>query len=82
MTRLDVEVVLSGSIFKGTGELLEEVMIANIHRSVPKARLVSARYEPVVGAVLLGLEELEVELDTKVGHNVETSSRKLGLIRI
>ncbi|MFQ5340489.1 MAG: N-acetylglucosamine kinase [Anaerolineae bacterium] len=82
MTGLDVEVVLSGSIFKGPGTLLEEVMTAHIHMVAPKARLVNARYEPVVGAMLLGLEELGVRADQSVQDHIEETSRKLALIRI
>jgi N-acetylglucosamine kinase-like BadF-type ATPase len=81
MTGLDVEVVLSGSIFKGPGRLVEEVLAANIHMVAPRARLVSSRYEPVVGAVLLGLEELDIRVDRHVEDNIETSSRELDLIR-
>lgn len=82
MIGLDVEVVLSGSIFKGPGRLVEEVMIANIHLVAPKVQLVNARYEPVVGAVLLGLEALDVEVDETVKRNIEKSSNALSLIRI
>ena len=82
MTGLEVEIVLSGSIFKGPGRLVEEVLTANIHMVAPRARLVSSRYEPVVGAVLLGLEELGVKVDRRVRDNIETSSQVLDLIRI
>ena len=82
MTRLDVEVVLSGSIFKATGNLVQEVMIAGIHLAAPNARLVNARYEPVVGAVLLGLEASGVQVDERVKRNIEGSSQALCLIRL
>lgn len=82
MTGLDVEVVLSGNIFKGRGTLLQEVMLANIHLVAPQARLVNARYEPVVGAMLLGLEALGVKIDEGVKQNIERSSQELNLIRV
>ena len=81
MTDLDVEVVLSGSVFKG-GTLIQEAMLAGIRAAAPKARLVNARYEPVVGAALLGLEAIGVKVDSEVAHNVDQSSNRLGLIRI
>jgi N-acetylglucosamine kinase-like BadF-type ATPase len=81
MAGLEVEVVLSGNIFKAPGRLLQEVMSAAIHMAAPRARLVNARYEPVVGALLLGLEALGVAIDEGVKRNVETSSKRLGLIR-
>jgi N-acetylglucosamine kinase-like BadF-type ATPase len=82
MTQLELNVVLSGSVFKGPGPLVEEVMAASIHMVAPRARLVNARYEPVVGAALLGLGELGVAVDERRKHNVERSCQELGLIRI
>lgn len=78
----EVEVVTSGNIFKGPGHLLQEVMLANIHMSAPKARLVNARYEPVVGAVLSGLEKIGVEIDAGIKANIERSSQRLRLVRV
>lgn len=82
MTDLAVDIVLSGSVFKGVGTLLEEVIIAYIHLAAPKARLVNARYEPVVGAVLLGLEALGTVVDEQVKQKIEESSRRLNLVRL
>ena len=82
MTHLDVEVVLSGSVFKGPGSLVQEVMIAHIHMTAPRATLVNARYEPLVGAVVLGLEQVGVEVGPRIKANIERSSKELGLIRL
>jgi N-acetylglucosamine kinase-like BadF-type ATPase len=82
MTQMELDVVLSGSVFKGPGPLVEEFMAASIHMVAPRARLVNARYEPVVGAALLGLGELGVVLDERRQRNVERSCQELGLIRI
>jgi N-acetylglucosamine kinase-like BadF-type ATPase len=81
MTGLPIEVVVSGSVFKGHGSLLEEVMLADIRQVAPEARLVNARYEPVVGAVLLALEALGVALDERVKADIEASSQTWQLIR-
>lgn len=81
MTALDLEVVLSGNIFKGPGDLLQGVMGAHIHRVAPKAKLISAKHEPVVGAVLLGLEKVGVMVDQTVAAKIEASSKKLNLFR-
>ncbi|RPI81764.1 MAG: hypothetical protein EHM41_19935, partial [Chloroflexi bacterium] len=67
MREIDVEVVLSGSIFKGPGTLLQDTIQAEIQRDAPHARLVNSRYEPVVGAMILGLEACGVEIDPSVG---------------
>ncbi len=82
MTQLDVEVVLSGSIFKGKGSLLRETIAAGIHACAPRAVLVDARYEPVVGAALLGLESVGVTLGPLEAENIEADARRLGLLRI
>ena len=81
MTQLPVEIVISGSVFKGEGGLLQAVMGEEIEQVAPRARLVDARYEPVVGAVLLALEAAGIAVDAEVEANVERGSRQHGLIR-
>jgi N-acetylglucosamine kinase-like BadF-type ATPase len=81
MSGMDVEVVLSGSVFKG-GSLIQEAMLAEFRAAPLKARLINARYEPVVGAALLGMESLGVNVGPEVARNVEQSSARLGLVRI
>lgn len=82
MLDLEVEVVLSGNIFKAKGPLLIDIITNTIRKDVPKARIVNARYEPVVGGVLLGLEKAGVDINKQVKANIELSAQKLGLIRI
>jgi len=57
--QLDFEVVLIGSLFKGS-PMLTETMAAIIHQVAPKARLVRLKAPPVVGGVLLGMEQAGV----------------------
>lgn len=82
MTSLDVEIVLSGGIFKAVGSLLDEVIAANIHMVVPRARIVNARYEPVAGAAVLGLQELDIEFTEDIRNRFENSCEKHELIRV
>lgn len=49
------DVVLSGSLYKGSGRL-REAMAATIHAVAPQARLVRLTAPPVVGGVLWGME--------------------------
>ena len=49
--------------------------------AAPKARLVNARYEPVVGAVLLGLEALNIQINGSVKKNIDKTAYQLELIR-
>jgi len=66
-----VEVVLGGSVFKGDGPLLTDTLIQVIHRAAPAAMLVRPAFEPVVGAVLLGLEAAGVRVDDEVYNRLQ-----------
>ena len=81
MTNFPIDVVLSGSIFKGRGSLLEDSLRSHIHQVAPQARLVNARYEPVVGALLLGLEALGHNIDKSIQNTLEKSCQQWQLIR-
>ena len=50
------DVVATGSVFKGISPVLVDTMTTRIHRECPKAHTVRALFEPVVGALLLGME--------------------------
>jgi N-acetylglucosamine kinase-like BadF-type ATPase len=58
--RADFEVVLIGSLFRGSPALIE-TMSATIRAVASKARLVRLATPPVVGGVLLGMEQAGVE---------------------
>lgn len=58
----DAEVGLGGSVFKGRGPLLIETAAQVIHSAAPLARLKPLQVEPVVGAALLALEAVGVEV--------------------
>ncbi len=73
MCRDSFDVVMAGSVFKGVSPVLVDAMRTVIHRECPNARLVMPLYEPVVGALLLGME-----LDQPVSEAVyETLSEGL-----
>lgn len=57
ITELAFDVVLSGSLYNGS-PLIQETMAETIHAVAPKARLVHLQAAPVVGAVLLGMEQV------------------------
>jgi N-acetylglucosamine kinase-like BadF-type ATPase len=57
ITGLAFDVVLSGSFYNGS-PLIQETMADTIHAVAPKARLVRLQALPVVGAVLLGMEQV------------------------
>ena len=59
------EVVMAGSVFKGTSPVLVDAMRTRIHRACPEAVPVMPVFEPVVGTLLLGME-----LDAEVTEDV------------
>lgn len=54
---VEFEVVLAGSIFNSNSSILLEAIETTIHTVAPKARLVHLNAPPVVGGVLLGMEQ-------------------------
>jgi N-acetylglucosamine kinase-like BadF-type ATPase len=57
---LDFEVVMAGSLYEG-GPLLIEAMRVEIHATAPGARLVRLKVPPVVGGVLLAMEQARIQ---------------------
>ena len=51
-----VDVVLSGGIFKARSPVMVDAIRTEVHRLTPLARIVDARYEPVLGAYDLALD--------------------------
>lgn len=80
MTELDFEVVLSGSIFKGQGDLLKKTIREEINKVCPRAIIKDAEFEPVVGAVLLGIESFDIKSE-KYAENVRRTAEKHNLKR-
>lgn len=56
MQEEDVEIIQSGSVFEA-GELIMEPMRELVLRHCPKAKLIRLEGPPVVGAVILGMEQ-------------------------
>jgi len=70
MLRLEFDVVLAGSLFKGQGPLLINTVTQAIHVVIPRARIVRARFEPAVGAVLLAYDALGLSPSDEVYANL------------
>lgn len=73
MERLEVDVVLAGSIYRGQSPLLIDSLTTAVHRTAPKARPILPRYQPVVGAYLLCLEGAGIEVGPETYANLERS---------
>ncbi len=70
MQALEFDVVLAGSVFKGQGPLLTDTITQGVHRVAPRARIVRARFEPAVGAVLLAYDGLRIPVDEGMYANL------------
>jgi len=77
---LDFDVVLAGSFFDGSS-LLAETMGETIHALAPGARLVRLHGPPVVGGVLLGMEQAGMELSHKKEVKAAPSALRSTLIQ-
>jgi N-acetylglucosamine kinase-like BadF-type ATPase len=73
MGKLDLEVVLGGSIFKAKGPLLIDTIRTRVHRVAPRARIIHPEFDPVVGAVFLALGQLGIEAGPRVRTNVRAT---------
>lgn len=76
------EIVLSGSIFKSETSILRQTVETEVHAACPGARVLEARYEPVVGGVILALEQLGAPYDSEKSIlALQASADRQGLIR-
>lgn len=64
LTRETFDIVLAGSLYKG-GAVLIEPMQQTIQAVAPGARLVLLAAPPVVGGVLLGMEQVGIDISTR-----------------
>jgi N-acetylglucosamine kinase-like BadF-type ATPase len=71
--KLDFDVILTGSMFDG-GPLLIEPMRQTVHALAPGARLVRLAVPPVVGAVLLGMEQARVKISADIRRKLSEFS--------
>ncbi len=76
-----LDVVLSGSVFKCRAPVLRDTVISEIHKFAARANIINCRYEPIVGAVLLALEELGRPLSREIYENIESASGRFPVLR-
>ncbi len=74
--QLEFEVVLIGGLFEGSPTLIE-TMSATIQAVAPKAQLVRLVAPPVVGGVLLGMEQAGIEYSSVRRTLIDTTNALL-----
>ena len=82
MQDVPFEVVISGGIFKGKGNVLIDTFTDEVRSVAPNARIVNAIYEPIIGAVLLGIEQFGSQMNQQILQNIAFSAEKFDLKRI
>jgi N-acetylglucosamine kinase-like BadF-type ATPase len=75
VARRDVDIVLTGGVFRATDEAFFSRLEAGVRRAVPGARLTRLRDRPVMGAALLGLDELGVKPGGAAEHRLRGAFR-------
>lgn len=78
----NVDIVLSGSIFKCKFQEFRDTVKEEILGKIPNANIIEAGYEPVMGAVVMGLQRIHGEAAEEIFENIEESSRNFPVRRL
>jgi len=81
MLELHCDIVLAGSVFMGRTNGLTTMIAKKLSRFAKNADIVNARFEPVVGACILGMLRKSANFAEDMAQNVTVSAKKLGLFR-
>jgi N-acetylglucosamine kinase-like BadF-type ATPase len=73
MRDLEFEVVLAGSVFKGSGPLLVDTITQEVHRAAPRAVIVRPQFEPVVGSLLMAYDALQLPVTRQMYQELNKS---------
>lgn len=82
MCQADMDIVLSGSIFKCKFQEFQNVVKEEILQKVPNANIIAAEYEPIFGAAVMGLNLLHGEMSEEIYNNMKESSKNYPLHRL
>ena len=82
MIELDCDIVLAGSVYKGKDNYLRKVTTETLSKGAPNAKIVNARFEPVVGACIMGVNKTVGGFDKNMRQNTVSSAAKFDLNRI
>lgn len=74
MQKIEFDLVLAGSLFKGKGPVLVDTITREVHRVAPLAQVKRSRFEPVVGSVLLAYDALGCRTDDLVYERLQSTT--------
>lgn len=81
MLSLDVEVVLSGSIFKCRAPELIDTVTDVILSNAPNVTILESIYEPVIGAILLALDHIDGADGALIQEHIERDAKRFHMVR-
>ncbi|MBR3795291.1 MAG: hypothetical protein IKK34_04595 [Clostridia bacterium] len=81
MLNLDMEVVLSGSIFKCRAPELIDTVTDVILSNAPNVTILESIYEPVIGAMLLALDHIEDADRALIQEHIERDAKRFHMVR-
>jgi N-acetylglucosamine kinase-like BadF-type ATPase len=81
ITDVPFELVITGGVFTKEDNLITNELTQEVKKNIPKMKLVEPIYEPVLGAIFLGLEKLDIQMDEKILQNILLTSKRNDLIR-
>lgn len=79
LTEADPDVVLGGGVLRAVSPGVASAIAREIEQVAPDARVVVARSEPIVGAVLLGLDAIGADQSAKMRARAELDAAVAGL---
>lgn len=81
MLNIESDLVLSGGIFKCKNDILYKVIEQYMKQEAPGVTVVEAKYEPVIGGVIVGFDTLFGCVNKDFHRNIDETANKYGLIR-
>lgn len=78
----EADIVLSGSIFKCRYKNFIGTVKKEIYSKAPNVSIIEARYEPVVGAVLMAVQKLRGTLPEQMEAHLEEAAEKYEILRM
>ena len=82
MVELDCDIVLAGSVYKGTDNYLRKTTTETLLKNAKNARIVNACFEPVVGACIMGVNKIIGGFDENMRKSTFISAAKFELNRV
>lgn len=69
----EFECVMAGSVFKGKGTLMMDTVRNTVLQVAPRAHVITPRYEPVVGALMLAFEAVGIQIEGELERRLDSS---------